>query len=48
MAVARFLQNSLKGRRISSIAVETDLALMKSEVTIAIDLTDMETQLVLA
>lgn len=48
MAVAHVLQNSPKGRSVSSIAVKTDIALMKFEVTIAIDLTDMETQLVLA
>lgn len=48
MAVAHILQNLPKRRSISSIAVKTDIALMKFEFTIAIDLTDMETQLVLA
>lgn len=45
-AVAHSLQNSPKGRSIFSVAVKTDLALMKIEVTSAIDLTDTETQLV--
>lgn len=48
MAVAHTLQNSPKGRSISYIAVKTDIALMKSEVTIASDLSDVEPQLVLA
>lgn len=45
-AVAHSLQNSPKGRRIFSIAVKIDIALMKSDVTSAIDLTDVEAQLV--
>ena len=48
MSVAHILQNSLKGRSISSIAVKVDTALMKFEVTIAVDLTDTETQVALA
>lgn len=47
MTVAHILQNSLK-RSVSSIAVKTDIAIMKFEVTVAIDLTDTDTQLVLA
>lgn len=47
-AVAHSLQNSPKGRSIFSIAVKTDTALMTFEVTSAIDLTGMETQLVLS
>lgn len=46
--VAHSLQNSPKGRSIFSIAVKTDTALMTFEVTSAIDLTGMETQLVLS
>lgn len=48
MTVALILQNSLKRRSVSSIAVKTDIAIMKFEVTVAIDLTDTDTQLVLA
>lgn len=45
-AAPHSLQNSQKGRSIFSIAVGTDIALMKFEVTSAVDLTDMQTQLV--
>lgn len=45
--MACLLQNSLK-KSISSIAMKTDITLIKFEVTIAIDLTNMETRFELA